>query len=100
MIYVIEKTIEFDKWLQKLKDRNAKAKILFRIQRIQATGNFGDHVFLRDGVGELRIHFAKGYRIYYMFKKENKVVLLFGGSKATQKKDMLKAMNLKNSICS
>jgi len=63
-MYSIEKTEVFDKWLKKLKDQRAKAKILFRIQRIQEQGNFGDCEPVGQGISELRIHYAKGYRVY------------------------------------
>ena len=63
-MYVIEKTDEFDKWLKKLKDLRARAKILFRIQRIEQDGNLGDCQLVGEGISELRIHYAKGYRVY------------------------------------
>ena len=63
-MYIIEKTDEFDKWLRKLKDIRAKTKILFRIQRIEQYGNFGDCEPVGEGISELRIHYAKGYRVY------------------------------------
>jgi putative addiction module killer protein len=62
-MYSVEKTDEFDKWLSKLKDKRAKAKILFRIQRIEENGNFGDCEPVGQGLSELRIHYAKGYRV-------------------------------------
>lgn len=64
-MYFIEKTIEFDKWIRKLKDLRAKAKILFRIQRIESDGHFGDYKPVGDGIHELRINYAKGYRVYF-----------------------------------
>ena len=53
-MYFIEKTVEFDKWLRKLKDLRAKAKILFRIQRLERDGHFGDSKSLGNGVRELK----------------------------------------------
>lgn len=67
-MYFIEKTIEFDRWLRKLKDLKAKAKILFRIQKIESDGHFGDCKPVGDGISELRINFAKGYRVYFREK--------------------------------
>lgn len=64
-MYIIEKTVEFDKWLKKLKDLRAKAKILFRIQKIENDGHFGDCNPIGDGIHELKINYAKGYRIYF-----------------------------------
>lgn len=64
-MYFIEKTVEFDKWLGKLKDFRVKAKILFRIQRIENDGHFGDCKPVGDGIRELKINYAKGYRVYF-----------------------------------
>ena len=73
-MYFIEKTVEFDKWLRKLKDLKAKAKILFRIQRIESDEHFGDCKPLGDGVREIKINYAKGYRIYF-HEKDGKIIL-------------------------
>ncbi|MBT7995984.1 MAG: type II toxin-antitoxin system RelE/ParE family toxin, partial [Bacteroidetes bacterium] len=70
----IEKTVEFDKWLRKLKDLKAKAKILFRIQRIESDEHFGDCKPLGNGVREIKINYAKGYRIYF-HEKDGKIIL-------------------------
>ena len=64
-MYRIEKTAEFDKWLRKLKDLRAKAKILFRIQKIETDGHFGDGEPVGNGMMELKIDYAKGYRVYF-----------------------------------
>lgn len=93
-MYIIEKTPEFDKWLRKLKDRRAKAKILFRIQRIEEQGNFGDCQPIGEGLSELRIHYAKGYRVYIKEYSGTIVILLNGGDKSTQSKDISKAKDL------
>ncbi len=93
-MYSIEKTIDFDKWLRKLKDNRAKAKILFRIQRIQEHGNFGDCQPVGQGISELRIHYAKGYRVYLKQKDNLIVLLLCGGTKSTQEKDIKRAKEL------
>ncbi|KYG78547.1 putative addiction module killer protein [Roseivirga ehrenbergii] len=93
-MYSIEKTLEFDKWLRKLKDPRAKAKVLFRIQRIEQSGNFGDCEPVGQGISELRIHYAKGYRVYLKEYKGTVVLLLSGGTKSSQQKDILKAKEL------
>ncbi|MBT5992075.1 MAG: type II toxin-antitoxin system RelE/ParE family toxin, partial [Bacteroidetes bacterium] len=80
-MYFIEKTVEFDKWLRKLKDLKAKAKILFRIQRIESDEHFGDCKPLGDGVREIKINYAKGYRIYFHEKDGKIILLLIGGDK-------------------
>ena len=67
-MFFIEKTPEFDKWLKKQKDIKAKAKILFRIQKIENNGHFGDCKPVGDEIREMRVNFAKGYRVYF---KEN-----------------------------
>ncbi|WP_159583725.1 type II toxin-antitoxin system RelE/ParE family toxin [Marinoscillum sp. 108] len=79
------------KWLRKLKDQRAKAKILFRIQRIEEQGNFGDCEPVGQGISELRIHYAKGYRIYLREYNGRVVILLNGGTKSSQQKDIDKA---------
>ena len=93
-MYIIEKTDEFDRWLRKLKDISAKTKILFRIQRIEQYGNFGDCEPVGEGISELRIHYAKGYRVYLKEYGEKIVLLLNGGDKSTQKKDIAKAKQI------
>ncbi len=90
-MYSIEKTDEFEKWFRKMKDKRAKAKILFRIQRIEEHENFGDCEPVGQGISELRIHHAKGYRVYLKNHSGRKVLLLNGGDKSTQQKDIEKA---------
>ena len=93
-MYSIEKTGIFDKWLRKLKDQRTKAKILFRIQRIEENGNFGDCEPVGEGISELRIHYAKGYRVYLKEHGSTIVLLLNGGTKSTQQTDIEKAKKL------
>jgi putative addiction module killer protein len=93
-MYSVEKTEVFDKWLKKLKDTRAKAKILFRIQRIEEHGNFGDCEPVGHGVSELRIHYGKGYRVYIKDVDGRIVLLLSGGDKSSQQKDITKAKQL------
>jgi putative addiction module killer protein len=90
-MFIIEKTDEFDKWLRKLKDIRAKAKILFRIQKIETDEHFGDCQPVGDGIRELKIDYAKGYRVYFKELDGKIVILLIGGDKSTQKKDIEKA---------
>jgi len=93
-MYFIQKTGEFDKWLRKLKDLRAKAKILFRIQRIESAGHFGDCKPVGNGIRELRINYAKGYRIYFNETDGKIIILLIGGDKSTQQKDIEKAKEI------
>ncbi len=90
----IEKTSEFDRWMRKLKDIRAKAKILFRIQKLETDEHFGDCKPVGDGISEMRIHYAKGYRVYFNEKDEKLVILLIGGEKSTQQKDIEKAKKI------
>lgn len=80
----------FREWNNSLKDKKAKVKIDIRIARLRL-GNFGDTKSVGDGVYELRIHFGPGYRIYYGLDGDRIVLLLCGGDKKTQKKDIKKA---------
>lgn len=93
-MYIIEKTAEFDKWLRKLKDLSAKAKILFRIQKIQTDEHFGDLEAVGDGIRELKIDYGKGYRVYFKELEGKMIILLIGGDKSTQQRDIDKAKEM------
>lgn len=97
-MYFIEKTEQFNKWLKKLRDLRAKAKILIRIQKLENDEHFGDSEPVGEGVIELRIHYAKGYRIYLKEYEGKVIVLLIGGDKSTQQKDIERAKELAKSI--
>lgn len=97
-MYFIEKTVEFDKWLRKLKDLRAKAKILFRIQKLESNEHFGDCIAVGNGISELRINFGKGYRIYFKETDRKIIILLNGGDKSTQQKDIEKAKEIWNRL--
>jgi len=90
-MYRIEKTDEFDKWLKKLKDLKAKAKILFRIQKIENDEHFGNCKPVGNGIRELKIDYAKGYRVYFKESDGKIIILLVGGDKSTQQRDIEKA---------
>lgn len=83
----------FTEWLSDLPDRQARARILARLERLEA-GNFGDAKFLRDGVSELRIDWGPGYRVYYGREGRTVIVLLCGGDKRKQDADIRKAVEL------
>ena len=74
-----------------LKILEQRPKFFFRIQRIKQNGNFGDCDPVGEGISELRIHYAKGYRVYLKKYEERIVFLLNGGDKSTQQKDIVKA---------
>jgi putative addiction module killer protein len=77
-------------WLRRLKDTTAKVAIARRSNRIEQ-GNFGDHKFCRDGVWELRVDVGAGYRVYYAMDGGKVVLLLCGGDKKTQDRDIEQA---------
>jgi putative addiction module killer protein len=89
----VTKTDEFDDWLQGLEDRKAKAKILVRIQRLEA-GNPGQVNSVGDGVSEMKIDFGPGYRVYYKQIGKDIALILCGGDKSTQDKDIKRAKAL------
>ncbi|WP_211185120.1 type II toxin-antitoxin system RelE/ParE family toxin [Pseudoalteromonas arctica] len=91
--YRIKKTNEFDKWLKKLKDRQAFMAIAKRITRA-INGNFGDSESVGGGISEMRIFVGKGYRVYYIIRGGEVILLLNGGHKGTQGKDITKAKAL------
>ena len=80
----------FRQWLESLKDTRAQVKMDIRIARLRL-GNLGDSKSVGQGVYELRVHFGPGYRIYYGLDGKKLVLLLCGGDKKTQKKDIEKA---------
>lgn len=80
----------YEEWLGGIKDGTSRARIRARIDKV-ATGNFGDFKSVGDGVSELRFTFGPGYRVYYGLDGEKIVLLLFGGDKSTQDKDIEKA---------
>ena len=93
-MYKIEKTDDFDKWLRKLKDLRAKARILFRIQKIENDEHFGDCEPVGNGIQELKIDYAKGYRVYF-YESDGKIIfLLIGGDKSTRQRDIEKAQEV------
>lgn len=85
----------FDKWLRKLADPQALARILVRIDRL-AVGNAGDVRPIGHGLSELRIDYGPGYRVYYLQRGHVLVVLLCGGDKASQAGDIKRAHALAN----
>ena len=92
---VLKRTKVYDRWFNKLKDVRAQAKIVYRTEQIK-NGIFGDFKYISDGIFELRIHYGPGYRIYYTKEGDTVVLLLIGGDKSTQQKDIEKAKEIKN----
>ena len=93
----IRKTDVFAKWLDILNDIRARARILVRIERL-AAGNPGDVKPVGGGVSELRIDYGPGYRVYYKKQGRQVVILLAGGDKHTQAKDIKTALRLAQNL--
>ena len=88
---LIQTTEVFGKWLRGLRDRQAKAKIAARLENVQQ-GNLGDCRAVGKGVSEMRIHYGPGYRVYFIRSGTEIIVLLGGGTKKTQNKDIEHAL--------
>ena len=93
----IRKTEIYAKWLNDLRDIHARARILVRIERL-ATENPGDVRPVGEGVSELRIDYGPGYRVYYAKLGREVVILLAGGDKRTQAKDIKTALHLAHNL--
>lgn len=93
MEYEIRTTDVFDKWQKKLKDREAARAIALRLTRA-VYGNFGDCKSLGGQLSEMRIFIGKGYRIYFTVRDSKIIILLVGGHKDSQEKDIEKAKQL------
>ncbi|MEZ5668986.1 MAG: type II toxin-antitoxin system RelE/ParE family toxin [Alphaproteobacteria bacterium] len=89
----VRTTDVFDRWLARLKDRRAQVQVAARIDRL-AFGHFGDVEAVGDGVEELRIHAGPGYRVYLTRRGRTLVVLLCGGDKGSQARDIARAKKL------
>jgi putative addiction module killer protein len=83
----------FDRWLRKLKDRRAAARVLVRIDRL-AAGNPGDVKPVGEGISELRINYGPGYRVYFLQEGDELILLLCGGDKSTQNDDIKDAKRI------
>lgn len=92
MVEVV-KSATFDRWLRKLKNRRAAARIQVRIDRL-AAGNPGDVKPVGSGISELRIDYGPGYRVYYLHEGQRLILLLYGGDKSSQQKDIEEAKRM------
>lgn len=93
----IRKTDNFAKWIDGLQDMRARARILVRIERLRA-GNPGDVKPVGEGISELRIDYGPGYRVYFKKIGQKVIILLAGGDKKTQSKDIKTALSLSRNL--
>ena len=93
-MYEVEQTEEFQAWLGKLRDRKAAARIAATIQRL-GMGLMADWKAVGDGVHEIRLVYGPGYRVYFTFEGNKVILLLCGGDKSSQKRDITRAKKLK-----
>lgn len=96
-MYRVGQTVDFENWLDGLRDRMAQKRIVMRIARIE-TGLLGDWKPVGDGVSELRIDYGPGYRLYYTMREQVVVILLCGSDKSDQKRAIEKAKELAKEI--
>lgn len=93
----IRKTELFAKWLDNLRDIQAKARVLVRIERL-ASGNAGDVKPVGEGISEMRIDYGPGYRVYFIQRGSELIILLAGGDKSSQSKDIKSAIRLAQNL--
>jgi putative addiction module killer protein len=93
----VRKTEAYAKWLDGLRDIRARARILARVERL-AAGHAGDAQPVGVGVSELRIHYGPGYRVYFKQKGQELLLLLAGGDKRSQAKDIKTALRLARNL--
>lgn len=94
---IFQKSDEFDAWLAGMKDHIGKARIALRLDRA-AKGNFGDCEPVGGGVSEMRIHYGPGYRVYFTRRDAIIYLLLLGGDKSTQKRDIKRALEMASTL--
>lgn len=97
MKYEVIKSDEFLRWLNGLRDKRAQAQILVRIDRAEE-GNFGDRRSVGGGVSELRVNVGQGYSIYYVIRQRQIVIMLCGGDKASQQRDIRRARQMASEV--
>lgn len=92
----VRQTDEFKAWIEALRDERAAKKIAQRIVRV-ASGLLGDVKFF-DGIGEMRVDFGPGYRVYFVKRGETLIILLCGGDKSSQERDIKKALKMAEEV--
>lgn len=96
-MYRVERTKEFESWLDGLRDRMAQKRIAMRVRRIES-GLLGDWKSLGDGVSEMRVDYGPGYRLYYTMRGQVIVILLCGSEKRDQDRAITLAKELANIV--
>jgi putative addiction module killer protein len=89
----VEKSDEYSRWIDALKDQAGRARVLMRVDRL-IHGNPGAHRNLTEGLSELKIDVGPGYRVYYSQRGDRLLLLIAGGDKSTQAKDIARALEL------
>ena len=89
-MFQVRQTKRFSEWLARVRDHHARARILKRLERAQ-DGNLGDIAPVGDGIAEMRIFYGPGYRLYFVRRGPKLIVLLCGGDKSTQDRDIREA---------
>ena len=97
MIIEVRQTDHFSDWFARLRDREARARVTVRIRRL-SLGNPGDVKPVGRGVSEMRIDYGPGYRLYFMRRGDTVVILLCGGDKRTQDRDIARALELAQDV--
>ena len=93
-VVTVARSATFDQWVKGLRDRRAVARINMRLQRVENTGNLGDASSVGNVVSELRINYGPGYRLYFMRERQSVIVLLCGGDKDSQQRDITRAKRI------
>ncbi len=93
----VRQTEAFSAWIARLRDMSAKARIVARIRRLEL-GNLGDAKSIGDKVSELRVDYGPGYRVYFTRKGRTIIVLLCGGDKGSQRRDIKEAQQLAKEV--
>ncbi|MEI6746355.1 MAG: type II toxin-antitoxin system RelE/ParE family toxin [Methylococcaceae bacterium] len=96
-MFTINKTDKFNSWLTSLRDLKARTRIAARIKNAEI-GNFGDYKPVGEGVYEIRIDVGAGYRVYFYQQADVIYLLLLGGDKKTQKRDIVEAKKMKKQL--
>ena len=94
---IFERSDDFDAWLAGLKDKTGRARIIYRIRSAEH-GNFGDCEPVGEGVSEMRIHVGPGYRAYFTRRAKVVYLLLVGGNKSSQKRDIKRAIEMARAL--